>query len=375
MNKGRIMDVSGKGFFIWKIKDCEGGNPQAITNAAQQAGLTHVLLKIADGAYAYNINRETGFDFTAPVVQSLKAAGIQVWGWHYVYGDHPTQEADIAVERLRDLGIDKYVIDAEHEYKEPGKDYAADVFIRRIRSKISNIQIALSSYRFPSFHPQLPWKTFLERCDYNMPQVYWEQAHNPIPNLERTVREFGSINPFRPIIPTGPTYRAGAWVPTIEDLNQFMQSAKSLNLSAVNFFSWDECRPTYQHLWQTISDFAWNGEGPQKDISQQLIDALNSKDIKKISALYNPQAVHITSARTIQGKSAIEAWYTTLLNQLLPNGKFKLTGFTGSGNARQLHWTCKTDITEITDGSDTIGLLNNKIAYHYTQFTIVPIRR
>ncbi len=65
------MNVSGKGFFIWKIKDCEGGNPQAITRAAQQAGLTHVLIKIADGAYAYNIDRDTQYDYSAPVVQSL----------------------------------------------------------------------------------------------------------------------------------------------------------------------------------------------------------------------------------------------------------------------------------------------------------------
>lgn len=368
------MNTSGKGFFIWKVKDCESGNPLAITKAAQQAGLTHVLIKIADGAYAYNIDRDTQYDYAAPVVQALKAAGIQVWGWHYVYGDHPRQEADIAVQRLRDLNIEGYVIDAEHEYKEPGKDQAADLYVRRIRSKIKNLHIALSSYRFPSFHPQLPWKTFLERCDTNMPQVYWEQAHNPTPNLERTVREFSSMAPFRPIIPTGPTYRAGAWVPASEDLKQFMQTAKSLNLSAVNFFSWDECRPAYQHLWQTISDYSWDGQEPSKDISQIFIDALNTKDLKKISALYNPQAVHITSARTIQGKTAIEAWYNTLLNQLLPNGKFNLNGFTGSGNSRQIHWTCKTDFSEVMDGSDTIGLLNNKIAYHYTQFSITRIR-
>ncbi len=364
------MNISGKGFFIWKIKDCESGDPQAITKAAQQAGLTHVLIKIADGAYPYNIDRDTQKDFTAPVVQALKAAGIQVWGWHYVYGDYPTQEADVAIQRLKDLEIENYVIDAEHEYKEPGKDQAADIYLRRIRSKLSNLQIALSSYRFPSFHPQLPWQTFLERCDVNMPQVYWEQAHNPIPNLERTVREFGSITPFRPIIPTGPTYRAGAWVPTMEDLNQFMQTAKSLNLPAVNFFSWDECRPTYQHLWQTISDYAWDGQPPPQDIAQLFIAALNTRDLQQISALYNPAAVHITSARTIQGKTAIEAWYHTLLNQLLPNGKFTLTGFTGSGNARQIHWTCKTEFSEVMDGSDTVGLLNQKIAYHYTQFSI-----
>lgn len=366
------MNPVGKGFFIWKVNDCENGNPQQITQTAQQANLTHVLIKIADGAFSYNIDRDSGFDYAAPVVQALKHAGIDVWGWHYVYGDHPTQEANIAIQRLRELGINGYVIDAEGEYKEPGKEQAAATFMHHLRTQLPNLTIALSSYRFPSFHPQLPWKTFLERCDFNMSQVYWEQAHNPEANLQRTVREFQSITPFRPIIPTGPTYRAGSWVPTINDLNDFMQTAKSLNLSAVNFFSWDECRPTFQHLWQTISNFEWEQQEHPPDLSQLYINALNSMDLDTIMELYNEHAVHITSARTIQGKQSIRSWYNVLLTQLLPNGSFSLSGHSGSGNSRQISWRCRTNFSEVNDGSDTIGILNNKISYHYTQFSIVP---
>lgn len=365
-------NITGKGFFIWKIQDCENGNPQAITQAAQQAGLTHVLIKIADGAYPYNINRNTNVDLAAPVVQALKNAGIQVWGWHYVYGEYPIQEADIAIQRLLDLDIEGYVIDAEHEYKQPGKDNAADQYMRRLRSRLPNHKFALSSYRFPSYHPQLPWKTFLERADYNMPQVYWEQSHNPQVNLERSVREFQSISPYRPVIPTGPTYRAGPWVPTNADLNEFMSAAKNLNLPAVNFFSWDECRPSFQHLWQTISDFQWEEQEKPPDIAEIFINTLTSGKLDKIMELYNNQAVHITATRTVQGKAAIQSWYTMLLNQLLPKGKFSITGFSGSGNSRQIQWRCQAEFSQVTDGSDTIGLLNNKIAYHYTQFSILP---
>lgn len=367
-----MTNPKGKGYFIWKIKDCENGDPQQITQVAKQANLSHVLIKIADGAFAYNVDRDTNFDLAGPVVQALKNSGIEVWGWHYVYGDHPTQEADIAIQRLRSLGISNYVIDAEAEYKEPGKDQAAKQYMLRLRNQIPNLKIALSSYRFPSYHPQLPWSTFLEYSDYNMPQVYWEQSHNPEVNLQRTVREFQAISPFRPIIPTGPTYRAGAWVPTIDDLNNFMRTAKALNLPAVNFFSWDECRPTFQHLWQTISDFQWEGQPQPSDISQLFIDALNSKNLDKIMDLYNEHAVHITSARTIQGKQAIRSWYSVLLNQLLPEGKFTLSGYSGSGNSRQISWRCKTNFSEVNDGADTIGLLNNKVSYHYTQFSILP---
>ena len=365
------MGITGKGFFIWKIKDCEHGDPKTITKVAQSAGLTHVLLKIADGAFPYNVNRDTKEDYVKPLVKELRSAGISVWGWHYVYGNYPIDEANIAVKRMKELDLTGYVIDAEWEYKEPGKSNAASTYMKILRKGFPEKLIALSSYRFPSYHPQLPWKTFLEYCDFNMPQVYWEQAHNPDPQLARTVREFKAMSPSRPVIATGPTYRAGGWVPTKEDLLEFLKSAKTNNLPAVNFFSWDECRPAYPGLWQTIEDFSWDkpiSENPP-DISQIWIDALNNANLDRICDLYTNHAVHINSERTIQGKSEIRNWYTKLLNNLLPNGKFNLTGYSGKGSSRHITWTGKAKGLEVTNGNDTIGLINNKILYHYSNFS------
>jgi hypothetical protein len=360
--------LKGKGFFIWKILDCEKGDPRAIVQAAQAAHLTHVILKIADGAFPYNINRQTNQDYVGPVVQALRAANIDVWGWHYVYGDYPKSEANIAVQRMKEFELSGYVIDAEMEYKEPGKKNAAAAFMKILRDNLPNIPIALSSYRFPSFHPQLPWKTFLEYCDLNMPQVYWEQAHNPKPNLTRTVREFQSMTPFRPIVPTGPTYRAGKWVPTQEDITSFLYTCKELNLDAANFFSWDECRPAYPELWQAISKFDWDKSHQARDISDLWVEALNSGNPEKVSKLYMTNSVHVTATRTIQGLPEIKEWYQYLLKQLLPNGKFVITGTSGSGNSRSIHWICKSDKATVSDGRDTFGLINNKIAYHYSYF-------
>ena len=81
------MIPSGKGFFIWQIPNCENGDPDAIAALAQDAHFTHVLVKIADTKYSYNIY--SGVDMVPPLVQALRARNIQVWGWHYVYGDDP----------------------------------------------------------------------------------------------------------------------------------------------------------------------------------------------------------------------------------------------------------------------------------------------
>ncbi len=185
--------LNGKGFFIWQVKNCEGGQPDAIAARAQTAKLSHVLIKIADVTLAYGFNQNNA-DLVKPVVEALRAKGIEVWGWHYVKGDDPDGEARIAIQRVKQLRLPGYVIDAEGEYKTLDKAPAARKFMTALRAGLGNLPIALSSYRFPSFHKDFPWQAFLEKCDLNMPQVYWEQAHNPDVQLQRSVTEFASTD-------------------------------------------------------------------------------------------------------------------------------------------------------------------------------------
>ncbi len=106
-----------------------------------------------------------------------------------------------------------------------------------------------------------------------------------------------------------------------------------------------------------------------RDICEKYMVALNSRDPNQIANLYIPTAVHITSASTIQGLDAIRTWYTTLFNQILPNPTFTLTGFSGSGSSRHFTWTATSSLGRVQNGNDTFGLINDKIAYHYTFFT------
>ena len=52
------MDLLGKGMMIWIVSRCENGNPEAIAKTAQAAGLTHVLIKIANGTRSFNLRSE-----------------------------------------------------------------------------------------------------------------------------------------------------------------------------------------------------------------------------------------------------------------------------------------------------------------------------
>jgi hypothetical protein len=364
------MPLQGKGMYIWRIANCQNGDANAIASLAKQADFSHVLIKIADGPGSFNIDLESGIDLAPPVAQALRSRGIQVYGWHYIYGNDPLGEANKAIQRLDQLDLDGYVIDAEGEFKQPGKAEAARKFMDRLRSALPSLPVAFCSYRFPSFHPQIPWREFLEKCDYNMPQVYWQSSHNPGEQLVRSVREFQAMSPSRPIIPVGSAYKSGAWAPTPAEMQEFLQTAQSLNLSAANFWEWANTRTHLPAVWDAIRDYPWSTVPPPQDITQQLVAAYNTHDPDRVTSLYTPTAVHITAARTVQGSAAIRTWYQSLFNELLPNATFTHTGYTGTASSRHFTWTATSNAGSVRNGNDTIGLLNGKISYHYTFFTV-----
>ena len=379
------MALEGKGFFIWRILNCEGGDAEAIANKAEAAQLTHVLIKIADTRYPFGYDRNNN-DLVPPVSQALKNRGMQVWGWHYVKGSDPAGEARVAIARTRELQLDGYVIDAEHEYKWRGKDAAARLFMTELRQALPNHPIALSSYRFPTYHRELPWAAFLEKCDFNMPQVYWEQAHNPGAQLERSVGEFADtrlVGHARPVIPTGSAYGAGGWVATAEDQRRFYQKALELSLSAANTYSWDwSTSPGHHDLWDAVAGFQWPlaeavptvpapapmPPGVPNDPLQHYVDALNNRDIDLLVSLYHENAGHVNAQRMILGIQSIREWYRKLLDELLPAGNFAIDQVRGKGASWTFNWTFHSPAGQMAGGKDTLGLREGRIQYHYSSF-------
>jgi hypothetical protein len=368
--------LSGKGFYIWQIKNCEGGDPDAIATKAQNARLSHVLLKIADTTFAYGYDQQNR-DITTPVAEALRAKGIQVWGWHYVKGDNPTGEATIAIQRLKQMHLDGYVIDAEGEYRNPGKAGAAKTFMTALRAGIGSLPVALSSYRFPSFQKDFPWAAFLEKCDFNMPQVYWEQAHNPDVQLQRSVTEFGNaalVGFVRPYFPTGSAYGTGGWKPTADDLRRFFAKARDLKLEGANAYSWDWATSAGNtDLWDAVAGFDWptTTQPPQPtDLVSRYFAALNTRDLNTLFTFYQPNAAYVTAKGMILGNNAIFNNFYDMLYNKLPNAVFTLRDQSGQDPSRRFTWTATSDTGKILDGDDTLGIRDGLIQYQYSKFTI-----
>jgi hypothetical protein len=371
------MSISGKGFFIWKILKCENGNVQKIAQLAREAGFSHVLIKVANGIWKYNYDWDKKIDYCPDLVQALSDNGIEPWGWHYVFGEDPVREAKAAIERVKNLELKGYVIDAEAHYKRVrDRNAAAETFMKELRKGVGkNVPLALSSYRFPSMHPEIPWNQFLSKCDINMPQVYWIHSQNPGAQLNQTLREFASpkFNAHPPIIPTGAAFTEHGWTATASEVREFLDTARSLNLEAANFWEWHSARDQIPgDVWETIHDYDWeSGSTLPVDIVITYIQALNSRDPAKIAVLYHNTAIHVNSARTISGANGIKSWYQQLFTQILPEANFTLTGYSGTGGSRHLTWTATSTRGQVLNGNDTFGLNpEGKISYHYTFFTV-----
>jgi len=250
--------LSGTGMFIWKLDQIEQGDPAAIVTKARAAGLSFVIIKVADGPDAYNEK------LAAPVVKALQEAGVKVWGWGWLWGEDPLGEAKIAIQLVQELGLDGYVLDAEHPYK--GKATEASILMRELRAGLPNTPIALSSYRYPRHYPDLPWNEFLCYVDLVMPQVFWigEPPDEALRNsLENYSQLFADLSLTRPVVPEGAAYSDQSSIPpfrpTADEITLFRDTAIALGMPAVSYWSWDAAQePNKEDMWTAISGGASN---------------------------------------------------------------------------------------------------------------------
>jgi len=395
-------NLTGKGIWIWKIFQCDNGNADAIVARALAARFTHVIVKICDGDDAYNIWKDGNQwrDYTLELIPKLSNAGITVWGWNYIYGDPPPRdagkpnywvlEAQANVKRinqLRPLGLRGFVIDAEREYETiPDRWNKAAAYMKVLRDNLPDLPIALASWKQPTLHGGFPWAQFRARIDLDLPQVYWIQAHNPVAQVNRSFQEFSAMQPPLPYVAAGPTFFEHNWRPTPQELTDFLTKCAALGLPAANFWAWDHLglrggepyNPAHLNFtaeWDAVANFNWLGSQPAPapqppaDILTQYFAALNTRNPDTTAALYNANAGHVTAQATTIGQPGIRAVFAALFVRL-PNAVFTMTGSNSLGTIRTFTWTAASPGGSVTNGSDTLGLVNGRIQYHHTSYTI-----
>jgi len=235
--------------WIWYTSQSSGGTPSAIAAKAEASGIETVFIKSSDGPNYWS-------QFNSAYVKALKARGLRVCAWQYVYGSRPVTEARNARRAIQN-GAECLVIDAEIEYE--GKYAQASRYMHKLRAYAGDdYPIGLAGWPYVDYHPAYPFSVFFGPggAQFNVPQMYWKAIGVSVDRVFKHTYLYNSLY-GRPIAPLGQTY-AG---PTSSELNRFRELATAYGAPGVSWWS-----------WQATSSGAWRALGrelaPLSEVAQ-----------------------------------------------------------------------------------------------------------
>jgi hypothetical protein len=241
--------LQGKGLYLWHPEKV--ASPAVVASEIYNSGAAHVCLKIADGSIVNTYNR--------PYVDALRALGIRVGGWQYVYhfsAAHAIAEAKAAKTAIDLFDVDYFLIDAEAHAKT--KYTEASIYAKTLRGLVgTDLPIALNSYWKPSYHPSLPFKQYRAYCDFDAPQVYW-RGTDPVGKLKTSRQEYGDMSPKLPFdCPGGDMYLEHNLKPTTAKVEVFLLTC-DLSVQGAVMWVYDN-KYRVPELWSAFCNYKWDG--------------------------------------------------------------------------------------------------------------------
>jgi Putative peptidoglycan binding domain len=218
----------GNGMWIWQLGRSNGGDPSAIAARALAHGVNTVFIKSSDG-------RSWWPQFSPALVSTLKAAGLRVCAWQYVYGLAPYAEANLGIHAAQ-VGADCLVIDAEKEYE--GRYAQADAYVRTLRAAVGpGYPIGLAGFPYVDYHPAFPYSVFLgpDGAQFNVPQMYWRAIGTTVDRVYSHTMAW-NLPYGKPVFPLGQLWEN----PSPREITRFRQLAAAYGASGVSWWDWQE---------------------------------------------------------------------------------------------------------------------------------------
>jgi hypothetical protein len=227
-----------RGMWIWVLSKSNGGNLSAIASQSHRNGIQTLYIKSSDGSGMWS-------QFSSQVVQTFHSQGIGVCAWQFVYGNHPTLEAQAGANAVH-RGADCLVIDAEGQYEH--KYASAHTYITRLRQSIgASFPVALAGFPYVDYHPAFPYSVFLGPggAQYSIPQMYWRDIGTSVDTVFAHTYFYNRLYQ-RPIYPLGQVYNS----PPAKQLVRFRQFLGVYGAGGVSWWDWQEARG---YTWPAIS--------------------------------------------------------------------------------------------------------------------------
>ena len=252
-----VAPVRGKGMWLWKYFQSEGGNADAIVDKAVAAGLRQIWVRVGDsrdGFYAADVLSE--------LVPRAHRRNLAVIGWGFPYLYDPVADARWSAEVLGWRGPGGEALDGFSPDIETGGEGVmlsarrAQVYLGLVRQAAgSRLVVATVFWPSEKIWGRYPYTAIAPYVDAFAAMVYWG-CHEPGEAAARTLQR---LSPLRPVHVIGQAYNqapeGGRQVtPSGEETLRFLDVARRGGALGGSFWVWQEIG---QEQWRALSGFRW----------------------------------------------------------------------------------------------------------------------
>jgi len=276
--------MRGFGFYLYRPK----GEPAWWVERAMELGASWIAPRVL-GWYSYD---QYTLGFMDRLVEACRVNGLSIGGWGYhVLANSLNRgigqmEGEAVVRAVGRWGLDFYIVNGEKELKvgtDPFRNghrrngavlrSEAGKFWRAVRAGLPDLEIGMTSYRYPKYHREFIWDEMLDTryVDFVQPQVYWEYDYRPHAGSAQLGASYLDIRRITdlPYVPLLPTYRRGNWIPTRDQLIDFGDKAREIGLEGFGAYTLDHATQdeALKEMWKPEGNETGNGpENPAETL-------------------------------------------------------------------------------------------------------------
>ncbi|MDQ3978795.1 MAG: hypothetical protein M3314_04500, partial [Actinomycetota bacterium] len=254
-----LRPLEGKGMWLWKYRQSEGGNPDAIVAKAAAAGLRQLWVRVGDskdGFYAREV--------LDALVPRAHRQGIAVIGWGFPFLFDPVADARWTAEALAWRSPEGHVLDGfSPDIELPADGVAISekrvrVYLDLVRRAAPSRLVVATVYRpsdrlWPSTYPYAAMAPYV---DAFAPMVYWaclEPGATAAQAIER-------LRTLRPVHAIGQAWdmrvdsgNRGA-APDELEIRRFLDVSRRQGALGGSLWVW---HLTGEEQWSALSAFRW----------------------------------------------------------------------------------------------------------------------
>ena len=257
--------VSGKGMWIWKTLQTEGGDVDAVVARATAAGLRQVWVRVGDskdGFYAA--------DYLSRLVPKAHRAGLAVVGWGFPFLHDPEADAAWSIDAVNWRGPDGARLDGfspDIELAPEGvilTERRITVYLGLVRPAAGTMPIIATVYRPTDarWNGSYPYRAIAPYVDAFAPMVYWGCVEPGAATLQ-SVERLASLKPVHVI---GQGYDAGpeggrAGHPSATETVRFLDVARRSGAVGASMWVWQFMSG---EQWDALSTYVWPNTTPRR---------------------------------------------------------------------------------------------------------------